>query len=434
MKGPAFIKGEVNIGGSKNSAMAVIPAALLAESPVVLENVPRISDVYIQLEIAEFLGARIQWLEANTVMIDPTELKPLSPPYDLYTKIRASYYLMGVMLSRFGRVKVPMPGGCNLGSRPIDQHIKGFSLLGADIVMNHGLIEMQVKNLKGNRIYLDKISVGATINIMLAAVRISGRTTIQNCAKEPEIVDLANFLNNMGAKVRGAGTDVIKIDGVNNLHGIKYKIIPDRIEAGTYMLATAATRGQVLIKNVVSWHLNPVIAKLKEAGVLVGVGEDTIFVDGSQELKSVDVNTRPYPGFPTDLQPFTAVLLTQSRGTGIITENVFADRFRYLDEFKRLGARIKLSEKSAIISGVSPLSACSLQAIDIRAGAACIIAGLVAKGVTEVKGIHHIERGYDGIEDKLRHLGADLVRVNDTTRKCMQWKGMNLLNSVSNRC
>lgn len=434
VKGPALIKGEVSIGGAKNSAMAIIPAALLAETPVVLENVPRISDVYIQLEIAEFLGARVQWLETNTVSIDPAGLKPLSPPYELCTKIRASYYLMGVMLGRFGKGKVPVPGGCNLGPRPIDQHIKGFSILGADIVINHGLVEMKGKNLKGKQIYLDVISVGATMNIMLAAVRISGRTTIQNCAKEPEIVDLANFLNAMGAKVRGAGTDVIKIDGVDSLHGITYRIIPDRIEAGTYMLAAAATRGQVLIKNVVSWHLSPVIAKLQEAGVLVGAGEDTIFVDGSHDLNSVDVSTYPYPGFPTDLQSFAAVMLTQARGTGTITENVFSDRFRYLEELKRLGAKIKVSEKSAMISGVSLLSACSLQATDIRAGAACLIAGLVAKGITEVKGIHHIDRGYDGMEDKLRHLGADLVRVNDTTRKCLQWTGTNMLHSVSNRC
>jgi UDP-N-acetylglucosamine 1-carboxyvinyltransferase len=289
--------------------------------------------------------------------------------------------------------------------------------------MGHGLIEMHVKNFSGNRIYLDKISVGATISIMLAAIRINGRTTIRNCAREPEIVDLANFLNNMGARVRGAGKDVIKIDRVKNLHGTKYRIIPDCIEAGTYMLAAAATRGQVLIKNVIPRRLSPVIAKLREADVIVNAGEDSIFVDGPQDFKSVDVNTQPYPGFPTDLQPFTAVLLTQSKGSGIITENIFADRFLYLDEFKRLGARIKLSEKSAIISGVSPLSACSLQAIDMRGGAACIIAGLMVTGITEFKGIHHIERGYDEIEDKLRHLGAHLVRVNDTTRKCYAVEG-----------
>ncbi|MFO7637451.1 MAG: UDP-N-acetylglucosamine 1-carboxyvinyltransferase [Clostridia bacterium] len=434
VKGPAIIKGEVSIGGSKNSAMAIIPAALLAETPVVLENVPRISDVKIQLEIAEFLGARVQWLEANTVKIDPTGLKPLSPPYELCTKIRASYYLMGVLLARFGRGKVPVPGGCDLGPRPIDQHIKGFTTLGADIVMNHGLVEMQGKSMKGSQIYLDVISVGATINIMLAAVRISGRTVIQNCAKEPEIVDLASFLNAMGARVRGAGTEVIKIDGVKSLHGTNYRVISDRIEAGTFMLAAAATRGQVLIKNVVSQHLNPVIAKLKESGVRVFAGEDTIFVDATHDLRSVDVDTCPYPGFPTDLQSFVAVLLTQSKGTGIITENVFVDRFRYLEELKRLGASIKVFKKSAMISGVSPLSACTVQATDIRAGAACIIAGLVAMGITEIKGVHHIDRGYDRIEDKLRLLGADLVRVNDTSRKCLQWQGTSMLHSFSDRC
>lgn len=433
VKGPALIKGEVSISGAKNSAMPIICAALLAETSVTLENIPKIADVYIQLEIAEFLGARVQWLESNTVMIDPTGLQPLFPPIELCTKIRASYYLMGVLLGRFGRVKVPIPGGCDLGPRPIDQHIKGFSLLGADIVMNHGIVEMQGKCLKGNQIYLDVVSVGATMNIMLAAVLIPGRTTISNCAKEPEIVDLANFLNAMGGIVRGAGTDIINIDGVKSLHGIKYRIIPDRIEAGTYMLAAAATRGQVLIKNIVSWHLSPVTAKLKEAGVVVSEGDDTIFVDGSHDLISVDVNTYPYPGFPTDLQSFAAVLLTQSVGTGIITENVFSNRFRYLDELKRLGARIKVSNKSAAISGVSLLSACSLKATDIRAGAACIIAGLVAKGVTVINGIHHIDRGYDGMENKLRHLGADLVRVNETTRKCLQWKSRNTMNSFSDR-
>lgn len=434
VKGPAIIRGDVSIGGSKNSALPIIAASLLAANPVTLENIPRITDVYIMLEITKFLGAQIQWLGKNTVRIDPAELKSVPPPYELYKKIRASYYLMGVLLCRFGRVKIPMPGGCNLGPRPIDQHIKGFSLLGADIVMSRGFIEMKGKRLRGNQIYLDVKSVGATINIMLAAAQVHGRTIIQNCSKEPEIVDLANFLNAMGANIRGAGTDVIKIHGVDSLNGVNYKIIPDRIEAGTYMLAAAATRGQVLIKNVVPQHLNSVISKLREAGAIVNIDGDSIFVDGTQDLISIDINTYPYPGFPTDLQAIAAVLLTQSQGIGIITENVFADRFRYLDELKRLGAEINLSGKSAIIRGESSLTACSLQATDIRAGVACIVAGLVANGITEVTGIHHIERGYDGIEKKLRRLGADLVRVNDTTRNFMQWKRDDTSSFVSSRC
>jgi len=416
VNGPAYIKGELSIGGAKNSALAILPAALLSESPVVLENIPRIVDINILLEIMEFLGARVQWLEANTIRIDPTGFKSITPPYELCKQLRASYYLMGAMLGHFGHGKVPVPGGCDLGPRPIDQHIKGFSILGADIVLNHGLVEMRGKRLKGGQIYLDVVSMGATMNIMMAAVRVPGRTIIENCAKDPEIVDLASFLNAMGAKVRGAGTEVIKIDGVNCLRGTNYSIIPDRIEAGTYMLAAAATRGQVLLKNVIPIHMNPVIAKLKEAGVFVDIGEDTVFVDGSKDLTSVDVKTFPYPGFPTDLQSFTAVLLTQARGTGVITENVFVDRFCYINELKRLGAKIKVLRRSAIISGGFPFSACSLEATDLRAGAACVIAGLVAKGITEIRGVHHIDRGYDRIEDKFRCLGVDVERVNEKTK------------------
>ncbi len=416
VRGPARLRGEICINGAKNSALPIIPAAVLADSPITLENIPRIADIKMQIKIIESLGARVAWTGDNSIQIDPSGIKPVTPPYELVKKLRASYYLMGIMLARFGRGKVPVPGGCDLGPRPIDQHIKGLSSLGADIRQNHGVVEMRAK-LAGNKVYLDVVSVGATINIMLAAALAPGRTVIENCAKEPEIVDLASFLNAMGGQVRGAGTDVIKIDGVKSLHGTSYSIIPDRIETGTYMLAAAATGGRILLKNVIPKHMDPVIAKLREVGVLVEVGEDNLSVEcNGDSLKSVDVKTFPYPGYPTDLQSMMTVLLTQTRGTGIITENIFEARFRHVGELKRMGADIKVEGRSAIIRGGLPLTACPIKATDLRAGAACAVAGLVADGVTEVSGVEHIDRGYDGFEDRLRSLGADIFRIPDSQK------------------
>ncbi len=412
VRGPVRINGEIRINGAKNSALPIIPAALLADAPITLENIPKIEDIKIQVEIIESLGARVSWLNENSIRIDSSRLKAIAPPYELVKKLRASYYLMGVMLARFGSGKVPVPGGCDIGPRPIDQHIKGLTSLGADIRQNHGIVEMKAK-LAGNRVYLDVVSVGATINIMLAAVLAPGRTVIENCAKEPEIVDMASFLNAMGGNVRGAGTDVIKIDGVKSLQGTSYSIIPDRIETGTFMLAAAATRGNILLKNVIPKHMDPVIAKLRETGVTVEVGEDTISVKSNGEpLKSVDVKTFPYPGFPTDLQSMMTVLLTQAHGTGIITENIFEARFRHVGELKRMGADIKVEGRSAIIRGGLPLTACPIMATDLRAGAACVVAGLLAHGVTEVTGIEHIDRGYDRFEERLRSLGTEVYRIS----------------------
>lgn len=416
VRGPVRLRGEIRINGAKNSALPIIPAAVLADSPITLENIPRIEDIKMQIKIIESLGARVAWTGDNSIQIDPSGIKPVTPPYELVKKLRASYYLMGIMLARFGRGKVPVPGGCDLGPRPIDQHIKGLSSLGADIRQNHGVVEMRAK-LAGNKVYLDVVSVGATINIMLAAALAPGRTVIENCAKEPEIVDLASFLNAMGGQVRGAGTDVIKIDGVKSLQGTSYSIIPDRIETGTYMLAAAATGGSILLKNVIPKHMDPVIAKLREVGVLVEVEEDTLSVEcNGDSLKSVDVKTFPYPGYPTDLQSMMTVLLTQTRGTGIITENIFEARFRHVGELKRMGADIKVEGRSAIIRGGLPLTACPIKATDLRAGAACAVAGLVADGVTEVSGVEHIDRGYDGFEDRLRSLGADIFRIPDSQK------------------
>ncbi len=411
VRGPARISGEIRINGAKNSALPIIPAAILADSAVTLENIPRIEDINIQMEIIESLGARAYWVGENSVRIDPTGVKSVMPPYELVKKLRASYYLMGILLARFGRGKVPVPGGCDLGPRPIDQHIKGLSSLGADIKQNHGIVEMRAK-LAGGKVYLDVVSVGATINIMLAAVLTPGRSTIENCAKEPEIVDVASFLNAMGGNVRGAGTDVIKIDGVKSLQGTTYSIIPDRIETGTYMLAAAATGGDILLSNVIPKHMDPVIAKLKETGAIVDVGEDTIAVRSNGEpLKAVDVKTFPYPGYPTDLQSMMTVLLTQSVGTGIITENIFEARFRFVGELKRMGADIKVEGRSAVIRGMQSLTACQIKATDLRAGAACVVAGLVADGVTEISGVEHLDRGYDRFEESMRTLGVDVERI-----------------------
>lgn len=405
------LQGTVKISGAKNAAVAIIPAAVLASAPVRLENLPEISDIRVLVEILQSLGVRASWPEPGVLLLDSSGLHSWQAPYHLVSRLRASYYLLGALAGRFGRAEVPAPGGCDLGPRPIDQHLKGLAALGAQIEVEHGLVKIAAKGLYGGDIYLDVVSVGATINLMLAAVRAQGKTVIENAAKEPEIVDVANFLNAMGARIRGAGTDVIKITGVDELGGVTHFVIPDRVEAGTYMIAAAATAGDVLLLDVIPKHLDPVIAKLREMGVTVEVAGDSLRVSVRETPRAIDIKTFPYPGFPTDLQSLAMVLLTRAEGNSIITENVFESRFRHVDELTRMGARIKVEGRTAIIEGACPLSGAPVRATDLRAGAAFIIAGLVADGKTLISDIDHIYRGYENICGKLRSLGASLVEV-----------------------
>ncbi|NLZ39569.1 MAG: UDP-N-acetylglucosamine 1-carboxyvinyltransferase [Firmicutes bacterium] len=409
--GGCRLAGTVKISGAKNSAVAVIPAALLTAAPVRLENLPNIHDIQVLVEILRFLGVKTVWENATTLLIDASKIEKTQAPYELVKKLRASYYFMGALLGRLGEADIPVPGGCDLGPRPIDQHIKGLVSLGAQVDVEHGLIKVRADKLVGAHIYLDVVSVGATINIMLAAVRAEGKTVIENAAKEPEIVDVANFLNAMGAKIRGAGTDVIRITGVKELGGANHCVIPDRIEAGTYMIAAAATGGDVAIEDIIPKHLDPIIAKLREMGITVEVGDDRLRVLGNTTPQAVDIKTFPYPGFPTDMQSLVMVLLTQAQGSSIITENVFEGRFKHVDELKRMGARIKVEGRTAIVDGRTQLSGAPVRATDLRAGAAFIIAGLIANGETIISDIHHIYRGYENICGKLTSLGAKIKEV-----------------------
>ncbi|NMB40517.1 MAG: UDP-N-acetylglucosamine 1-carboxyvinyltransferase [Firmicutes bacterium] len=410
IEGKQRINGKVKVNGAKNAAVAILPAALLTEESVRIGNLPRITDIDKLVKILEALGAKVSFTEERYLHIDSSDIYDLPPPPSLVNKFRASYYLMGVLLGRFGRVEIPMPGGCDLGPRPIDQHIKGFTALGAEVELDHGLVKITANKLRGAHIYLDVVSVGATINIMLAAVKAEGKTIIENVAKEPEIVDVANFLNAMGGHVVGAGTDVIKIQGVSELGSAEHTVIPDRIEAGTFMIAAAATGGEALITDVIPKHLDPVIAKLKEVGIILETGTDWIKVKGNNKLSSTDVKTFPYPGFPTDLQAPMMVLLTQVPGTSYLTENVFEGRFRHVGELKKMGARIKLGGRTAIIEGGHELVSAPIRATDLRGGAAFIIAGLVSCGDTILTGVEHIDRGYEDIEIRLRQLGVNLKR------------------------
>ncbi|NLZ93051.1 MAG: UDP-N-acetylglucosamine 1-carboxyvinyltransferase [Firmicutes bacterium] len=405
------LAGTVKISGAKNSAVAVIPAALLTAAPVRIENLPDIHDIRVLVDILHFLGVKAVWENATTLLIDASTVAKTQAPYELVKKLRASYYFMGALLGRLGCADVPVPGGCDLGPRPIDQHIKGLVSLGAKVEVEHGLIGVRAKKLIGARIYLDVVSVGATINIMLAAVRAEGRTVIENAAKEPEIVDVANFLNAMGAKIRGAGTDVIRITGVKELGPANHCVIPDRIEAGTYMIAAAATGGDVTLLDVIPKHLDPIIAKLREMGIAVEVGDDKLRVIGNTTPLAVDIKTFPYPGFPTDMQSLAMVLLTQAQGSSVITENVFEGRFKHVDELKRMGARIKVEGRTAIVDGRTQLSGAPVKATDLRAGAAFIIAGLIAEGETVISEIYHIYRGYEHICEKLTALGAKIKEI-----------------------
>ena len=405
--------GEITISGAKNAAVAIIPAALLVDGVCRIENIPQISDVTLLFTILEDMGAKVKVLNQHAVQIDCHSVHSTQPCYDLARKIRASYYLLGALLGRFGEATVAMPGGCNFGVRPIDQHVKGFRAMGADVTEGN-LVHATARGgrLKGATVYLDVVSVGATMNIMMAAVLADGVTTIENAAKEPHIVDLANFLNSMGADIRGAGTDTIKIRGVEHMHGCTYSIIPDQIEAGTYMIAAAATDGNVLIKNVIPKHLESISAKLIECGIDVIENDDSVRVCANGRPGKCTIKAMPYPGFPTDMQPQMTALLSIADGTSFVSEGVWDNRFRYVEQLIRMGASIKVEGKMAVVEGVEQLKGAPVRADDLRAGAAMIIAGLIAKGTTEIEEISHIDRGYENIVEKLTGLGADIRRVD----------------------
>ena len=412
VNGGKRLEGKVKISGAKNAVLPIIAASLLGTSPSILEEVPDLEDVRTISEVLGHLGVKVSNGGNNTLNIDSSVISSCEAPYELVRKMRASFLIMGPLLARCGKAKISLPGGCAIGTRPIDLHLKGFDALGAKIDCGEGYIEASAPNgLKGARIYLDFPSVGATENIIMAACMAEGQTILENPAHEPEIIDLVNYLNVMGANIKGAGTNIIKIEGVKALKGCNYTIIPDRIEAGTYMVAAAMTNGDVYIENALSEHLKPVIAKLKEAGVFIQEEINGIRVKGTGNIKAVDIKTLPYPGFPTDMQAQLMAMLTIAGGSGIVSETVFENRFMHVDELKRMGANIKVDGRSAIVDGVKKLSGCQVKATDLRAGAAMVLAGLVAEGETQIGCIHHIDRGYDGLVDKLCNLGADIKRV-----------------------
>ena len=402
--------GEVEISGAKNAAVAIIPATLLAQDVCRLENIPNISDVSCMIKILSQMGAEVKYINKHTIEINTKSVNSYIVPHEMTRQLRASYYLIGALLGRYNRAKVALPGGCNFGVRPIDLHIRGFELLGANAVVENAMINATADHLTGSPIYMDKVSVGATINIMLAAVKARGLTIIENAAKEPHIVDLANFLNAMGADVRGAGTDVIKIHGVQSLHGCTYSIIPDQIEAGTYMVAAAASGGDVIVKNVIPKHLESITAKMIECGVEITEYDDAVRVKSNGEFKKCNLKTMPHPGFPTDMQPQMAVLLSIAKGTSVVSEGVWDNRFKYLDQLIRMGANVQVDGTIAVIQGVPELTGAPVRADDLRAGAAMIIAGLAASGITEIEDIIYIDRGYEDYVEKLRNLGADIYR------------------------
>ncbi|BDG49136.1 MULTISPECIES: UDP-N-acetylglucosamine 1-carboxyvinyltransferase [Parageobacillus] len=415
------LQGTIKVSGAKNSAVALIPATILADSPVTIEGLPDISDVRILGDLIEEIGGTFHF-DGKKAVIDPTNMVPMPLPNGKVKKLRASYYLMGAMLGRFKKAVVGLPGGCHLGPRPIDQHIKGFEALGAKVTNEQGAIYLRAEELRGARIFLDVVSVGATINIMLAAVRAKGRTIIENAAKEPEIIDVATLLSNMGANIKGAGTDVIRIDGVEKLSGCRHSIIPDRIEAGTYMIAAAAMGKEVVIDNVIPQHVESLTAKLREMGVHVETSDDQILVSSIPDLKAVDVKTLVYPGFPTDLQqPFTS-LLTKAHGTSVVTDTIYSARFKHIDELRRMNANIKVEGCSAIVTGPIQLQGAKVKASDLRAGAALVIAGLMAEGLTEIAGVEHIDRGYSNLVEKLAGIGATIWREKMTDEEIEQVK------------
>ena len=405
IQGGTPLRGEVKVSGGKNAAVAIIPAALLANSPCTIENLPDVADVHVLVDMLTWLGAKVEF-DGSTMRIDPSGVNRSDPPYELARKMRASYYLVPVLMGLFGHAEVPMPGGCDIGARPIDQSLKGWTALGAKVSTQRGVIAVDGSRLHGTDIHLDMPSVGATVNTMLAAVYAEGGTIIHNAAKEPHIVDLANFLGSMGAWVKGAGTDTIRIRGGRELHGSTYAVIPDQIETGTLMIAAAATGGDVVITDTIPFHMEALSAKLLEMGVYVHDEDDRIHVRGGGNLRSINVKTQYYPGFPTDLQQPLVSMLTVAGGTSFVTENIFEARFRYVDELRRMGADIRVVDRVAIVEGVDKLTAAPVAATDLRAGAALVIAGLIAEGTTEISNAHFIRRGYDNIDRKLRQLGA----------------------------
>ena len=413
INGGKKLKGEIDISGAKNAAVAIIPATILAQDICRIENIPDIRDVRIMVKILIEMGATVRYINKNTLEIDTRYIKSYVIPYEMTKYSRSSYYLLGALLGRYSHAKVAMPGGCNFGGvRPVDFHLKGFAKLGAEITNDNGMIDAQAETLTGGVIYFDKVSVGATVNVMLAAVKARGLTIIENAAKEPHIVDLANFLNLMGANVTGAGTDVIKIKGVKELHGCSYSIIPDQIEAGTYMVAAAAAKGDVLIKNVIPKHLESITAKLRECGVTVIENDDSLRIISDKRCGNCKVTAMPHPGFPTDMQPQMTTFLAISEGTSIVTDGVWDNRFRYVDQLIRMGASIQIEGKAAIITGVPKLHGAPVRADDLRAGAAMIIAGICADGKTIIEDIYHIERGYENVIEKFRSLGVDIEKVD----------------------
>lgn len=412
IKGGQPLVGEIEIGGAKNAALAILAAAIMTDETVVIDNLPDVNDINVLLEAMSGIGASIQRIDRHTVRINGAGVGDFSIEYDYIKKIRASYYLLGALLGKHHRAEVALPGGCNIGSRPIDQHLKGFRALGADVCIEHGKIIAETENLKGTHIFFDVVSVGATINVMLAATMAEGQTIMENVAKEPHVVDVANFLNSMGANIKGAGTDVIKIKGVSRLHKTEYSIIPDQIEAGTFMFAAAATKGDVTVLNVIPKHLEATIAKLVEIGCEVEEFDDAVRVVAKKRLRCTHVKTLPYPGFPTDMQPQIGVTLALCEGTSTIAESIFENRFKYLDELARMGAITKVEGNTAVIEGVEKFSGARISAPDLRAGAALCIAGLATDGITIIDDIVYIQRGYERFEEKLRMLGGVIERVS----------------------
>lgn len=413
IKGGNPLYGEVEIGGAKNAALAILAAAIMTDETVTIDNLPNVRDINVLLQAIEEIGAHVERVDIHKVKINGSFIRGVNVDNEFIRRIRASYYLIGALLGKYKHAEVALPGGCDIGSRPIDLHMKGFRSMGADIDIAHGLVIARAKELKGTHIYMDKVSVGATINIMMAAAMADGKTVIENAAKEPHVVDVANFLNSMGANIRGAGTDVIRIVGVEKLHATEYSVIPDQIEAGTFMFAVAAAGGNVLVKNVIPKHLEATTVKLLEVGCQVEEFDDSVRVISDGHLKHTQVTTLPYPGFPTDMQPQMAVLLGIAEGTSTVTESIFENRFKYVDELTRMGADIKVESNIAIISGVKRYTGARVNAPDLRAGAALVIAGLAAEGITVVDDIYYIQRGYEALEEKLTKIGAKIARVED---------------------
>ena len=421
VKGGVPLRGEVSIGGAKNAALGILAAAIMTDETVTIENVPNVRDTRVLLQAIEGIGAKVKYIYNNTVQINGGSISDLNVEYEYIRKIRASYYLLGALLGKYKESNVALPGGCNIGSRPIDQHLKGFKALGAKVNIDHGVVSAKAENLVGGHIYFDVVTVGATINLMMASCMAEGETILENAAKEPHIVDVANFLNAMGANIKGAGTDVIRIKGVNRLHGCTYSIIPDQIEAGTFMMAAAATRGDIVIKDVIPKHLESITAKLLEMGCKLVEGDDWIRVIAEGEVGSTNVKTLPYPGFPTDMQPQIAVALALAKGSSMVTESIFENRLKYVDELNRMGAKIKVEGNTAYIEGVEKFTSAQLSAPDLRAGAALVIAALAADGISQIDDIEYIQRGYEDFEGKLSALGAIIAKV-DSERELQKFK------------